>query len=770
MTATNSMSEAAPPDSSIATANDNPKLNINEAKQFLGVLGKHHNVVAIKNRKVDAKSKIRSTSGATGKWGKPLRDFITQSHEIKENVYYSINEPALASPNGKLDTADIAALRAAYVDLDPPKGVPFAEGRALLEKTVNDLLDPLSDLPSPTAIVDSGGGFQCLWLLSKCVPNTDDARAEYEGVNRALSTKLGGDLAVHDAARVLRLPGTVNRPDAAKVAKGRVVAQARVVHLDASVRYDLDDLKARVGWLAPSASDADRAVSDAAIHENMERLKANIALDCAGLDELPAPTREKLDRALSESKGFRALWERGAEYVEETKRARGDSDPDVSGSVLRMMLANAARDIDFDLNELAAIMSAWEHSGLEKYAGDDWRIRREIAKVFTKASAKRKQSDGTEFNAVEDDAVKGEPPTKTPLRYDDQLVTEWKPSDYLVKGIIPCEGVGVAYGPSQSLKSFVTLDLKSHLVRGREWFGRRVKQTGAVYWYGEGEHGIAKRMKGWSIENDTNGGRLGLFNANVDLLHTTPKKLLAYFANIKRCYESDTGQRLGMLTFDTLVKAGPGMDELSPGDVTTVLRNAEHVAKELALFVLLVSHTGKDESRGIHGSVRFLTNVDVVLKFEDGLFTVEKSKDDVIGTRYEFERKVVTLGKDADGDDVTTLVIKHRRSTPASAATAKIAKLKGNVADLFDQIKSLCAGKGAPVKIGDARTALNEARLRQDADALPMSPDASSSYKRRLLNLGLIVLHGDCVAPKGMAFGEELTAIDELPFEAVCEG
>ena len=78
--------------------------------------------------------------------------------------------------------------------------------------------------PKPTVIVFSGGGYQALWRLSE--PSTDFERVEQ--TNIWLAEKLGGDNC-HNIDRLLRLPGTINLPNAKKRAAGRVPVVARVV-------------------------------------------------------------------------------------------------------------------------------------------------------------------------------------------------------------------------------------------------------------------------------------------------------------------------------------------------------------------------------------------------------------------------------------------------------------------------------------------------------------------------------------------------------------
>lgn len=66
--------------------------------------------------------------------------------------------------------------------------------------------------PSPSVVVDSGGGIHGYWLLrDPWLLETDDARLAAELVQRAwVQQVIGADASVHDLVRILRIPGTLN--------------------------------------------------------------------------------------------------------------------------------------------------------------------------------------------------------------------------------------------------------------------------------------------------------------------------------------------------------------------------------------------------------------------------------------------------------------------------------------------------------------------------------------------------------------------------------
>jgi hypothetical protein len=119
--------------------------------------------------------------------------------------------------NKKATKADIVAARGLFVDIDPPKdGEPF--DRAFFLEKLNGM-----DVP-PSFIVDSGGGLQPVWLFDKPVENLELV----EGINLRLAELLSGDHCFN-IDRLLRVPGSLNTPDAKKAAAGRVPRRASFV-------------------------------------------------------------------------------------------------------------------------------------------------------------------------------------------------------------------------------------------------------------------------------------------------------------------------------------------------------------------------------------------------------------------------------------------------------------------------------------------------------------------------------------------------------------
>lgn len=159
--------------------------------------------------------RVRPPRFATFEVGDPAADdFAQRSDDEGRSCYYSLNIVRLGLTT-KATKRDITAARGSHGDIDPPKdGSDFDKAAILAELQSLDI--------EPTYIVDSGNGLQPVWLFD--VPATDFDMVE--GVNRALIQKFGGDPGTFNIDRLLRVPGSINTPNAKKVAAGRKPAWA----------------------------------------------------------------------------------------------------------------------------------------------------------------------------------------------------------------------------------------------------------------------------------------------------------------------------------------------------------------------------------------------------------------------------------------------------------------------------------------------------------------------------------------------------------------
>lgn len=167
------------------------------------------------------------------------------------NAYFTVNAPGKRCRKSKLDKSHIERLRAFWADLDPddeieaepaPADDPAATGYVRERNRLLALAErlPETDYP-PSFVIDSGNGIQVVWLFDEPIEATDETKATVEALGKRIEAALGDTENTNNVDRVLRLPDTVNWPNAKKRAKGYTSCRARLLHAGPE-RYAFCDL------------------------------------------------------------------------------------------------------------------------------------------------------------------------------------------------------------------------------------------------------------------------------------------------------------------------------------------------------------------------------------------------------------------------------------------------------------------------------------------------------------------------------------------------
>ena len=132
-----------------------------------------------------------------------------------------------------------------------------------------------------------------------------------------------------------------------------------------------------------------------------------------------------------------------------------------------------------------------------------------------------------------------------PVRFKDIRLKTDRP--YLVKGLLPREGLVVVWGPPKCGKSFWTYDLVMHVALGWEYRGRRVQQGSVVYVACEGERGLGARSEAFRS------ARLGADADPPFFLLTTRLDLVADAEELIADIRAEIGaDRCAAIVIDTL--------------------------------------------------------------------------------------------------------------------------------------------------------------------------------------------------------------------------
>ena len=259
------------------------------------------------------------------------------------------------------------------------------------------------------------------------------------------------------------------------------------------------------------------------------------------------------------------------------------------------------------------------------------------------------------------------------------------PMQWLVRGVLPSEGLAAIYGESGSGKTFLALDLCAAVADGAEWFGYRVQAAPVVYVALEGEHGLSQRVRAWEIRNHRSFPNRARFvlRASFDLRHADDVEALA--EGIR-----DLGLAGGLVVIDTLNRAAPGADENSSAEMGKIIEATKRLRDDLGGIVLLVHHSGKDADRGMRGHSSLYAALDAVIAVSrkgGREWRIAKAKDGEDGKEHPFELRTVKLGTDDEGEPVTSCIVAPTEAAP-HIERPKVPK-GGNQRIVYDALREM---------------------------------------------------------------------------------
>lgn len=239
--------------------------------------------------------------------------------------------------------------------------------------------------------------------------------------------------------------------------------------------------------------------------------------------------------------------------------------------------------------------------------------------------------------------------------------TKLKAPAELVRGVLPAVGIGYLFGPSGTFKTFIAMMLALHVSQGWPLAGHKAKRRPVYYLLLEGGAGLGKRARALDNWRQSLGRELTpdapyLFWPKPFSI-TDPASVDALIATV-----NGAGHRGALIVIDTQSQAAEGLDEDKAADATRILGAAKRISEAVEGVVMLVHHTGKEESRDLRGSSAQKANVDFSLKVERlpgtrrAVLKTSKEKDNADDRAITFDLKVWEVGTDDDGQPVTSCV------------------------------------------------------------------------------------------------------------------
>lgn len=244
---------------------------------------------------------------------------------------------------------------------------------------------------------------------------------------------------------------------------------------------------------------------------------------------------------------------------------------------------------------------------------------------------------------------------------------------YLVKGWLDQSALSVLYGPSNSGKSFLALDLAHHIAKGRQWGNRRVRKGRVLYVAAEGGGAFANRVA--ALDDPE------FFVLPVPITLTGRDSAAGPLTEVLQHLAAVGGGSFDLIVIDTMARVMGGLDENAAPDIADLVRNLDLIRRVTGAHVMLVHHTGKDTGRGArgHSSLRAAIDTEIELSRDEvGQITAEvtKQRDGPTGYRFCYRLRQVELGLDQDGDPVTTCLVDPAEPAEAGRVGASEAARK----------------------------------------------------------------------------------------------
>jgi AAA domain len=258
----------------------------------------------------------------------------------------------------------------------------------------------------------------------------------------------------------------------------------------------------------------------------------------------------------------------------------------------------------------------------------------------------------------------------------------------LVRGVLEPEQTSLWFGDTGSGKTFVCLDLALHVAAGLAWFGRNVNQGAVFYVATEAGRGILNRVAAFK-------GAHGFENAEIAFAAVVSPVDLCHpgAGDVDRLIATIRAASLGpvvLIIIDTVSRALAGGNENGPDDMGAFVRSLDRLRDELQCHVAAVHHSGKDQSKGSRGHSLLRCAVDteiaVARNAATGISTatITKQRDGLSGEKLAFRLERIELGKDQDGEPVTSCVVRAAgEAAPIAKATRDLPAAQKRALDLL---------------------------------------------------------------------------------------
>jgi hypothetical protein len=248
-----------------------------------------------------------------------------------------------------------------------------------------------------------------------------------------------------------------------------------------------------------------------------------------------------------------------------------------------------------------------------------------------------------------------------------ELLQTPKPLSWLLRDYLLPGSCSMLVGEPAAGKSLAVIDWAACIALGRPWRGHRTAPGLVIYLAGEGQHGIARRLKAWAVDNRADLTRASIMVSDRGAALNDPAALRDVVQAI------DAAALLYgppvLIVSDTLHRNLAG-DENSAKDTAAYFQAIDTLRTRYGAHILTVHHSGHADSQRARGSssLRAAVDTELLLTVTAGAgvrtLAVTKQKDGPKPAPTHFQLKEVDLPWLTDDGQRETSVVLMPASAP----------------------------------------------------------------------------------------------------------
>jgi hypothetical protein len=577
----------------------------------------------------------------------------------------------------RTDLANGLTLSVEIDDTDPEQAKATLESilgpATVVVQSGSDWTDPVTGEIKPNVHLH--------WRLSEPT-RTDEEHDRLHDARRIAMRMVGADPTGTPAVHPLRWPGSYNVKRAPRLAIISTEAPDAEIHLVEALER-LQEAEEKAGFASIGTPASAKPEID----------KRRLPLLISAIRAIPNPgvavhyddwirTGYALWRACGGSEQGRALWEDWSKKSDKFNAAEQDA------AWLRIAAACSGRNPP---------RTAGAGTIFHRAALVGWQMPGRDNDEPTPANNER---DGAETPA-QTAAQTAQAPHKTPVSYPlpvtffNEISASIDCADF-IEGVLISADMSVVYGPSNSGKSFWTLDLALHVAAGKEWNGREVDRCGVLWLAMEGAHGISNRVTAWREYHCIGEAEIPFAVIPIALNLLDPHAHTGPLIDTINAIKDRLNMKVGWTIVDTLSRAIAGGNENGPDDMGALVTNGTRIQQETKTHLTWIHHSGKDEARGArgHSLLRAATGTEIEISAEGShIARVTKQRELENTGEFPFNLKVVELGTNRRGKPVTSCVVEVPEGP--IQPQARTVRLKGHARRAMDALNDVLGSSGA---------------------------------------------------------------------------